>query len=145
MNFNISAVNQNDGKPQSAVKQLLEGLSAWLGLSLRTQLEHDRIVLQIPVGAMRWTAASYQEEAHQLNNQGCLEIDVSGISLKLSFTLSHEMDLTAMKKLERVIHGEEPHTDILVEGAVLAPNDLRELMVWLIQALRPTEFIVQSA
>lgn len=150
MNLDISsAVNHSTDKASLKASQLLvdltDNLTVWLGLLLRTQLEHDRVILETPEGAMRWPAALYKEANDQHVNKGTLLIDVSGLSLNLSFALSHVTDLTGMTKFEQFTRGEEPHTNIVVEGVALAPSDLRGLVVWLVQTLSPTEFVVQPA
>jgi hypothetical protein len=124
---------------------LTNNLGTWLGLSDRTSLEHDQVVLKIPVGAMRWPANNYKEVNSPLKTLGSLTIEVSGLSLNMSFKMSDITHLTSLEKHEQFEGGEDPHTNIAIQGVALAPKELRVLIVWLISTLRPMEFIMLSA
>lgn len=125
--------------------ELTNNLGSWLGLSDRTSLEHDKVVLKAPVGAMHWPANIYKNEDSPLETMASLTIDVSGLSLNMSFKMSDITDLTSLKKHEQFVGGEDPHTNITIQGVALAPKELRGLIVWLISTLRPMEFIMLSA
>lgn len=145
MNLNTSTITCNEHPSKSHFDQLISNLDNWLGLSLRTQLEHDRVILRIPEGAMRWPASWYTEADEQCIHNGILLIDVSGLSFNLSFSLSNETDLSAMKAIEHLPTDEESETKIQADGITLSTCDLRKLLIWLVQTLRPTEFLVQPS
>jgi hypothetical protein len=140
----VEACNEKSERKTSQLLDLTNCLADWLGLSDRTRLEHDKVTLKIPVGAMHWPAVFYRESNNLQDNAGSLTIDVSGLSLTMSFTLSHVTDLIAMQKLEQFNGGEDPHTNITVQELTLTPSDLRGLVGWLIQTIRPMEFLMQS-
>lgn len=123
---------------------LTSNLAIWLGLSERTSLEHDQVIIKIPVGAMRGPASSDIDEDCQLETVGNLTIDVSGLSLNVNFKISNISDLTTLEKIEQFESGEDPHTNIKIQNLTLAPKELRTLIVWLINNLRPMEFIMLS-
>lgn len=123
---------------------LTNNLAIWLGLSERTSLEHDQVILKIPVGVMRWPANIYKDEDCQLETVGNLMIDVSGLSLNMNFKISFISDLTSLEKVERFESGNDPHTNITIQNLTLAPKELKTLIVWLINTLRPMEFIMLS-
>lgn len=122
---------------------ITESFSTWLGLDERTQFEHDSVLLRLPQGALRWPANFYQNLDNQ-EYKGSLIVEVSGLTLHLLFTISHHTNLVLIRKQEKLRRGDDPHTEVTIEGLFFTPKTLRGLIVWVIQTLRPLQFTVET-
>lgn len=123
------------------LKRLTASLGDWFGLSSRSSLEHDRVNLELPLGALHWPAAYYHEsEPERPADEARLVVEVSGLVAEVSFQLLGITDISGLRR--RVNHRGDSHIHVQVNGVALSPKDLRGFIHWLVDTIKPMEFMI---